>query len=68
MKFSSHDRDNDLSSGNCVHSYGGWWYRTCSVVRLNDDYNHRYTIFLNGHWHALPFMEIKIRPLNCNKQ
>ena len=68
MKFSSRDRDNDLSSINCALSIGGWWYRSCGVVRLNNDYNDIITIYLNDQWHALPFIEIKIRPLNCNNQ
>ncbi|XP_065902544.1 fibrinogen C domain-containing protein 1-like [Dysidea avara] len=68
MKFSSRDRDNDLSSINCALSIGGWWYRSCGVVRLNNDYNDIITIYLNYQWHALPFIEIKIRPLNCNNQ
>lgn len=30
MKFSTHDRDNDVYSGNCAESYqGAWWYKTC---------------------------------------
>ena len=33
MKFSSHDRDNDLdSNGNCAHQRGGWWHRGCSLI------------------------------------
>ena len=32
MKFSTYDRDNDASSGNCCKKYldgGGWWYKEC---------------------------------------
>ena len=70
MKFSSRDHDNDLRAHirSCAHYHGGWWYRSCSVARLNEDYNNSITILLNGQWHALPFIEIKIRPLNCNNQ
>ena len=71
MAFTSRDRDNYIWSRNCASdngggSHGGWWYRMCSVVRLHNNYNHEHTILLNGKWHALPFMEIKIRPLNRN--
>jgi len=45
MKFSSYDYDNDLSSNNCAAAYGGWWYRACSRVFLNQDYNmHQHNI------------------------
>ena len=34
--FSTYDRDNDASSGNCVYSnQGGWWYKICYQVNLN---------------------------------
>ena len=40
MKFSSHDRDNDLwSSGSCARGDGGWWYNSCSQIELNDKIN-----------------------------
>ncbi|NXM35943.1 FGL1L protein, partial [Oxyruncus cristatus] len=36
MKFSTQDRDQDTSSGNCASSSGGgWWYSACYSVRLN---------------------------------
>ncbi|XP_065902526.1 fibrinogen-like protein A [Dysidea avara] len=66
MKFSSHDRENDLwSPGNCAHNDGGWWYKSCGTVWFNNNYNGR-SVFLNGQYLVLPFLEIKIRPLNCN--
>ena len=73
MKFTARDRDNDKGGGgyNCaVHSAGnnagGWWYNYCSPLYLNHQYNHRSSAYLNGNWYSLPFVEIKIRPLNCN--
>ena len=66
MKFSSRDLDNDLSTGNCAHGDGGGWLRSCTYIRLDSAYNYGRTVVLNGQWHALPFMEIKIRLLNCS--
>ena len=73
MKFTritTRDRDNDKWGRNCavhhVGNAGGWWYKSCSSIRLNHQYNHRYSVVLNGQSHSLPFIEIKIRPLNCN--
>ncbi|XP_065902549.1 fibrinogen C domain-containing protein 1-A-like [Dysidea avara] len=64
MKFSSRDHDNDLWSSNCAQHRGGWWHRSCGDIMLNNNYN---TIHLNDRWHVLPFVEIKIRPFNCDK-
>ena len=36
MMFSTYDRDNDNSDGNCASKYGGgWWYNNCTYVNLN---------------------------------
>ena len=68
MKFTTRDRDNDKWNANCavdIH-VGGWWYNACSLTRPNHQYNYSGSVYLNGQWHSLPFMEIKIRPVNCN--
>ena len=67
MKFSSRDRDNDLSSGNCAHYVGGWWHNNCGAMEINDNSGSPFIIIINGAWHAPELLEIKIRPRDCNK-
>ena len=34
--FSTYDRDNDATSGNCAYFFqGGWWYENCYRANLN---------------------------------
>ena len=72
MNFTTKDSDNDPWSKNCaIDDYGstptgGWWYKHCHLTQPNIVYNHRDAIILNGKWHPVPFIEIKIRPHNCN--
>ena len=69
MKFTTKDRDNDEhDDGNCAISgeiVGGWWYRICHNINPNRQYNHTLSIYLNGNWHPLPFIEMKIKPYKC---
>ena len=70
MKFTTRDQDNDRwSDYNCAlptggGSGGGWWYRNCAAISPNSQYN-KYGIYLNGQYHSLPLIEMKIRPKNC---
>ena len=72
MKFTTKDRDNDrYSSGNCAvvvdgGNAGGWWHKDCSYIYINHQYKHQSSILLSGKWHSLPFIEMKIKPINCN--
>ena len=71
MKFTTRDQDNDHWPNNCAIPArtsgrgGGWWYNRCTAIFLNAQYNNKYVIYLNGQWHSLPFIEMKIRPKNC---
>ena len=73
MYFTTKDNDNDNYDGaNCALSYGltepqgGWWYNKCWQIVPNIIYNYRYGILLNIQHHALPYIEIKLRPHKCN--
>ena len=70
MKFSTREWDHDRwPNVRCTEEYigsqaGGWWYNNCADIFPNNQYNSKYRIKLNGHWHSLPLMEIKIRQRN----
>ena len=72
MKFTTRDRDGDLSDHhNCAvtghdgnHS-GGWWYRACTHFAPNNQYTDIYFVWLNGETHQFHFLELKIRPKDC---
>ena len=73
MYFTTKDSDNDQWDGsNCaIDNYdhtptGGWWYNVCQHIQANTLYNHKYAILLNNKQYPLPFIEMKIRPHNCN--
>ena len=71
MKFTTKDRDNDNFGGNCAiygndRDAGGWWHNYCSYIHINHQYKNHYSIYLNGKWYPLPFIEMKIKPITCN--
>jgi len=70
MKFTSRDRDNDKRPdiNRAVYdNSGGWWYSRSALIRPHAYYNAVKGMYLNGQWITLPsFMEMKIRPLDCN--
>ena len=70
VKFTTKDKDNDYYSLNCAipaHSglSGGWWYNQCGLILPNNQHKAKNVIALNGLWHPMSFIEIKIRPKNC---
>jgi len=72
MNFTTKDSDNDQEKRkNCSFLYGliapagGWWFKHCWAIAPNILYNHREGIYLSRRAHRLPFIEIKIRPLQC---
>ena len=75
MYFTTKDSDNDLHPGNCAlvssldKPIGGWWYRRCWVNGIAPNYRKGGKVgdaYINNQWHDLSFIEIKIRPHNCN--
>ena len=73
MKFTTKDRDNEkYRSGNCAvksgegTNVGGWWHRYCSLIHVNHQYKHKFSIYPNGAYHSLPFIEMKIKPVTCS--
>ena len=57
----------DYSTGSCARDYGGWWHnnaRGCGYTCLNNQYGQT-TIYIRGQQAKTPFVEMKIRPVNC---
>ncbi|XP_052080666.1 microfibril-associated glycoprotein 4-like [Mytilus californianus] len=50
MMFSTTDRDNDRSTGDCATKYkGAWWYNACHMANLNGEYlGGQYSTGANG--------------------
>ena len=71
MKFTTKDRDNDLSSDNCALNgrdgkyAGGWWHKDCSLIHLNHVYSRVHIYLADRKTHHVPFVEMKIRPHKC---
>ncbi|XP_060655972.1 fibrinogen-like protein 1 [Drosophila nasuta] len=59
MKFSTFNRDNDASSGNCAVRYNnGWWYKDCCHCNLNGLYGQ----YLYWYVNILKEAKMLIRP------
>ena len=74
MYFTTKDNDIEKYGGKCALLYGpkepvgGWWYKNCWPVGMapNSIYGLQYGMYINGGWQTLSFIEIKVRPHNCN--
>ena len=72
--FSTKDRDNDSSGGNCATSYkGAWWYGNCHESNLNALYHRgRHSSHADGvnwylwkgHNYSAKRAEMKLKPVN----
>ena len=72
--FSTKDRDNDFSSGNCATRFkGAWWYNACHHSNLNGLYHRgRHSSDADGvnwyHWrghnYSVKRAEMKLKPVN----
>jgi len=64
MKFSTLDKDHDISNTNCAQSYqGGWWYSHCQHVNINGKYALGLTWYNSSEneWIAVSRVEMKVR-------
>ena len=69
VAFSTKDRDNDWSGGNCAEYYtGAWWYINCHASNLNGQYMGDKSDWQGAMWAdfrgklSLKFTEMKLRP------
>ncbi|XP_049549364.1 angiopoietin-1-like [Anopheles darlingi] len=70
MKFSSKDRDNDVSTFHCAKDFeGAWWYKGCTRANLNGryineiDYRSMSWYFFKTNWQGLSYSRMMIREL-----
>ncbi|KAM9327135.1 tenascin-N-like [Gastrophryne carolinensis] len=73
FKFTTWDKDNDLALTNCALSHrGAFWYKNCHLANPNGQYgDNTHSMGVNwepwkGHEFSLPFIEMKMRPLNLS--
>ena len=71
-RFSTYDRDNDISSGHCARRYRSpWWHFTCSWSHLNGNYHFTRYIGSNegsvnwyqwkNNWYSMKRAKMKVR-------
>ena len=70
QQFTTIDRDNDSSAGNCAVNQGpgnggGWWYSNCFYSALTRPHTGSNKIYWNTSPYYFPHVEMKIRPKTC---
>ena len=74
MPFSTKDKDQDKSSGNCATSYtGAWWYNACQHSNLNGkNFGHAKKDPNSMSWYGFPqsgkFFSLKTIKMALRKQ
>ena len=68
--FSTYDKNNHGScavNGHGSKAPGGWWFKNCFFINLNYNYGgpSGFISFDKSTWFNPPFIETKIRPVNC---
>ncbi|ALC39524.1 maker492 [Drosophila busckii] len=72
-KFSTPDRDNDLSARHCAAEYlSGWWFDNCYMCNLNGPYLPSCDSLAGIQWRDwthenLKYVQMMIRPCNLSK-
>lgn len=65
MKFSTLDRDNDMTIQNCAKTWkGGWWFRSCFHVLLNAQLQQERTPYIRWYDITYSYSRMMIRPLD----
>ena len=71
QQFSTYDRANDPNKYCAIRGHGstapgGWWYNNCFNINLNYNYGGPTGLIrLAGTYYSPRFIEMKIRPSNC---
>ncbi|XP_049548165.1 angiopoietin-related protein 1-like [Anopheles darlingi] len=70
MKFSTKDRENDVTVSGCARSFqGGWWYNGCTYANLNGlymnvvNYRSMHWYSFKNDYHGLSFSRMMIREI-----
>lgn len=63
MRFSTHERDQDLwDGGNCAKDYGGgWWFNNCLWSNLNGVYGEQYDGGVTWFHQQFPVKDLRMK-------
>ena len=68
MKFSTKDKDNDVSLDNCAVLFSGaWWYESCYLSNLNGLYLKEYNVKGINWFHFRDFRSLKFTEMKLQK-